>query len=409
MSHAPTLADIRTARAQMRDAIVLTPSKRAPRLEAHVGDARIALKLETFQRTGSFKDRGAFVKLSSLTDAQRSGGIIAASAGNHAQGVAFHGARLGIATTIVMPRTTPFTKVRRTTELGARVVLAGETMAETFVHAEALRKSEHLTEIHPFADPAVIAGQGTIALELAEQVPDADTLVIPVGGGGLIAGMAIAAKALNPTIRIVAVQTEHYASLRGDVELSKRETQSIAEGIAVKHIGELNRTIIDRYVDDVIFVAEESIERAIHLFLEEEKIVAEGAGAVAYAAMLQSPERFAGRNCALVVSGGNIDTGLLSSVITRVRLHEGRVVRMRVEIVDAPGALVQVASAIAERGANILDVAHQRGFKDVPAKCAELDLTIEMRRPEDTDEIVNALCVAGFPSVILDSRGFAVA
>lgn len=409
MSETPVLADIQTAHALMKGVVPTTPFKRAPRLEAHVPNAKIGLKLELFQFTGSFKDRGSFIKLRSLSPEQRERGIIAASAGNHAQGVAYHGARMGIATTIVMPRATPFTKVRRTTELGANVVLAGDTMAEAFVHAEALRAARGFTEIHPFADPAIIAGQGTVALEILAADSEVDTLVVPVGGGGLISGMAIAAKALRPSMRIVAVQTEHYPSLRADVAPQKRETQSIAEGIAIKHVGALNRHIIDRLVDDILFVDEENIERAIHFFLEDEKLVTEGAGAVAFGALLQFPERFAGRNCALVVSGGNIDTGLLSSVITRVRLHEGRVVRMRVQIVDAPGALVEVATAIADAGANILDVAHQRGFKDVPAKCAELDLTIEMRRPDDVGAIITALRDAGYESVVLDSRGFAVA
>lgn len=409
MSEAPVLADIQAAHALMNGVVPTTPFKRAPRLEAHVPGSKIGLKLETFQYTGSFKDRGAFVKLRSLTPEQRERGIIAASAGNHAQGVAYHGARMGVPTTIVMPRTTPFTKIRRTTELGANVVLSGDTLAQSFVHAEALRVAHGFTEIHPFHDPAIIAGQGTVALEILAQDRDVDTLVVPVGGGGLISGMAIAVAALRPDVRIVAVQTEHYPSLRADVAPGKRETQSIAEGIAVKHVGELNREIIDRYVADRLFVDEENIERAIHFFLEEEKLVTEGAGAVAFGAMLQFPERFTDRNCALVVSGGNIDTGLLSSVITRVRLHEGRVVRMRVQIVDAPGALVEVATAIADAGANILDVAHQRGFKDVPAKCAELDLTIEMRRPDDVGSIITKLRDAGYESVVLDSRGFAVA
>jgi len=409
MNDVPVLADIQAARALMNGVVPTTPFKRAPRLEALVPGTTIGLKLETFQYTGSFKDRGSFVKLRSLTAEQRERGIIAASAGNHAQGVAYHGARMGIPTTIVMPRATPFTKVRRTAELGANIVLSGETLAESLVHAQALRAAHGFTEIHPFADPAIMAGQGTVALEILEADASVDTLVVPVGGGGLISGMAIAAAALRPNIRIVAVQTEHYPSLRVDVAPNKRETQSIAEGIAVKHVGDINREVIDRYVDDRLFVDEESIERAIHFFLEEEKLVTEGAGAVAFAAMLQFPERFVGRNCALVVTGGNIDTGLLSSVITRVRLHEGRVVRMRVQIVDAPGSLVQVATAIADAGANILDVAHQRGFKDVPAKCAELDLTIEMRRPEDVGAITAALRDAGFESVVLDSRGFAVA
>ncbi|GAC1303087.1 MAG: threonine ammonia-lyase [Vulcanimicrobiaceae bacterium] len=366
-------------------------------------NADVWLKLETRQRTGSFKDRGAANHLLQLTVAERACGVIAMSAGNHAQAVAYQAARLGIAATIVMPENTPFTKVRRTQQFGARIVLAGETLADAAPHARALAAAEGLVLVHPYDDERIVAGQGTAGLEFLRDVPELDVLLVPIGGGGLIAGCAIAAKTLRPQIEIVGVQTERYPSffrIRNGLPPTAGG-QTVAEGIAVKAIGEIPLALARRDVDDVVLVSEIAIERAIHVLLEEEKLLAEGAGAAGLAALLSAPERFAGRRVGIVICGGNIDTGLLANVIARVRLSEGRVVKLRVEIDDRPGVLAEVAGLIGACGANILDVAHQRLFHDVVSKNAELDITLETRSPDDLDAILAALRAAGYAASVL--------
>lgn len=387
-SQAPSLEDIQAARVLLQGVILETPCN----LSASVSDltgAQVTLKLENLQRTGSFKTRGSYVKLRHLSDAQRAGGVVAVSAGNHAQGVAYHGTRLGIATTIVMPKTTPYTKVRRTEGHGARVLLSGDTLAEAALAAQALEIDERLTMIHPYDDPHIIAGQGTIALEMLDHARDYDAIVIPVGGGGLISGMATAIKHVSPRTEVIGVRVQ------------RTDTPTLAEGIAVKYIGKLNSAIVDRFVDEMLFVNEPALERAVHILLEEEKTVVEGAGAAALAAVLAYPERFAGRRAGIVVSGGNIDSGLLASVILRARFQEGRVARVRVQIVDSPGALARISQLLAEHHANVVDVSHHRAFSGVPAKCAELDFTIEMRHPRDIESILQGLRDAAFETTLL--------
>jgi len=396
--------DIVAAAERIEKYVVRTPALPATALNDRTG-ARVWFKLETRQRTGSFKDRGAANRLLQLSEAERVKGVIAMSAGNHAQAVAYQGMRLGIPTTIVMPEATPFTKVRRTEQFGARIVLAGEGLADAGLRATAIAAEEGLTLVHPYDDARVVAGQGSAGLEFLCDVPELDVMIVPVGGGGLISGMAVAAKHLKPSIEIVGVQTEQYPSLfriLGGLE-PVHGAQTVAEGIAVKSIGAIPLAIARELVGDVILVSEQAIELAIHLMLEDEKLLAEGAGATPVAALLAQPERFRGRNVGLVIGGGNIDTGLLANVINRVRLHEGRVIRMRVAINDRPGILADVANIIGECGANILDVTHQRMFADVSSKNAELDITFECRSPADVEHIQDKLREVGYTTSVLDS------
>ncbi len=404
MSLPVTYEDVVVAAARIARCVVDTPSIRAPALSERAG-ARVVLKLETRQRTGAFKDRGAANCLLQFSAAERANGAIAMSAGNHAQAVAYQGKRFGIPTTIVMPETTPFTKVRRTQSFGARIVLAGATLTQAGERAAEIAAEEGLTLVHPYDDARIVAGQGTVALELLRDVPDLDVLLVPVGGGGLIGGIAVAAKHLAPKLEIIGVETERYPSLvralQGQLPLEGGQT--IAEGIAVKTIGAIPLAIARELVDDVVLVCDESIEFAIHLLLEEEKLLAEGAGAAPLAALLDAPQRFADRAVGIVVGGGNIDTGLLANVLSRVRLREGRVVRMRVEIDDRPGVLAEVARLIGECGANILDVTHQRLFSDVSSKHVELDITVETRSRADLDAILRRLDTAGFVTSVLET------
>jgi threonine dehydratase len=404
MSLPVTFSDIEAAAVRIASLVVRTPALEAAALSGVTG-ARVMLKLETRQRTSSFKDRGAANRLLQLTPAERERGVIAMSAGNHAQAVAYQATRLGIPSTIVMPVATPFTKVRRTQQFGARIVLAGEGLAESGDRAREIAAEENLVLVPPYDDARIVAGQGTAGLEFLNDVPDLDVLVVPIGGGGLIAGTAIAAKALRPSLEILGVQAELYPTFYQIVNglPPVHGGQTIAEGIAVKSIGEIPLAIARLLVDDVVLVSEQSIERAVHLLLEEEKLVAEGAGAAPLAAVLDDPARFAGRTVGLLVGGGNIDTGLLANVIARVRLREGRVVRMRVEINDKPGVLGEVARLIGECGANILDVTHQRLFHDVPSKNAELDITVETRSPADIDHIIATLHAASYATSVLET------
>jgi threonine dehydratase len=399
-----TFADIDAAAERIAKYVVRTPALPAPALSEKTG-AEVTLKLETRQRTSSFKDRGAANRMLQLSAVERERGVIAMSAGNHAQAVAYQAARLGIPATIVMPETTPFTKVRRTQAFGARTVLAGDTLAEAALRAHELASADRLTMVHPYDDERIVAGQGTLGLELLADVPDLDVLLIPIGGGGMIAGTAIAAKALNPSIEIIGVQTQLYPSyyqIANGLPLI-HGGQTVAEGIAVKSIGDVPLAIARELVDDVLLVSEASTERAIHLLLEEEKLVAEGAGAVGLAALLDHEDRFRGKRVGLIVCGGNIDMGLLANVIARVRLREGRVVKMRVEINDRPGVLADVARLIGECGANIIDVTHQRHFHDVSSKNAELDVTFEARTPADVETILARLVEAHYLPHVLET------
>ena len=399
------LADLEAAARRLRGAIVETPCLPSRTLSALAG-CEVVVKFENLQYTASFKDRGALIKLLGLSPRQARGGVIAVSAGNHAQGVAYHAARLGIPATIVMPRTAPFTKVRHTEAFGATVVLEGETIAEAAAVAARLGRARRLTFIPPFDDPAIIAGQGTVAIEMLAAYPDLDALVVPVGGGGLIAGMAVAAKALKPEIEIVGVEAELYPALYRARGGRKPATggQTIAEGIAVQTIGKLPLQLAKRLVDDVILVSESDIERAILLYLEVEKTVAEGAGAAPLAAVLKRRRHFRRRKVGLVLSGGNIDSRLLAAVIMRGLVRDGRVVRLRVEALDTPGTLAAVTRVIGEGGGNIIDVHHQRLFSDVPIKAADLDLMVETRDARQARAILAGLKAAGFRARLLSDR-----
>ncbi|MDQ2679485.1 MAG: threonine ammonia-lyase [Candidatus Eremiobacteraeota bacterium] len=399
----PSLNDVVSAAELLSEVSLKTPFERSNVLSNQNG-ADVYLKFENRQHTNSFKMRGAFVKLCSLSQEQRRRGVVAASAGNHAQGVAYHAARMNIDATIVMAANTPFTKVRRTQALGARVILHGANLAQALALALEMTTSQGLTFITGYDDPRVIAGAGTVGLEMLQADPDLDALVVPVGGGGLISGIAIAAKAMYPQMEIIGVQTELFPALYNVLHDLEKPVggPTLAEGVAVTTVGALNVAVARELVDDVVLVDEPSIERAIHFLLDEEKTVVEGAGAIGVAAILKYAQRFAGRRIATILSGGNIDTGLLASLIARTRLTEGRVVRLRAHMVDAPGGLAQVAAIVAEFGANVLDVSHHRTFTDVSAKCMELDMTIEQQNPRDVLAIVERLRVAGYQTNLLD-------
>jgi threonine dehydratase len=387
-----TLADIRAAAQRIAGRVQRTPTLPCDALSRATG-AEVTLKLETLQATGSFKERGAANRLALLSEAERHAGVIAMSAGNHAQAVARHARLLGISAVIVMPAFTPSTKVTRTAAWGARVVLYGETLTETAERAHALGTQEGRVFIHPYDDPAVIAGQGTLALELLEDAPDLDSLVIPVGGGGLIAGCAVAATAVKPGIQVIGVEVAAYAALAQ--HLSGQEVAvggaTIAEGIAVRDIGQAPLAAIRRHVADVIVVPERAVEEAIALLAEGAKVVAEGAGAVGVAALLAFPERFTGRRVGVVISGANIDARILANVLLRNLLRDGRLLRLTLEIPDRPGVLADIARRIGEAGGNIIEVSHQRLFAAPSVQSAQLEVMFEARDAAHGGEIVRAL------------------
>jgi threonine dehydratase len=401
-----TLAEIEAAAEVLQGQIVRTPCLRSARL-SEVLNAEITLKLETLQHSSSFKDRGALVKLTSLSAAERRRGVIAMSAGNHAQGVAYHATRLGIPATIVMPKLTPFVKVEKTTQFGAKVVLEGDSVEEAADYARKLAAERDLVFIHPYDDPAIIAGQGTIGLEMLADVPELEVLVVPIGGGGLIAGVATAAKALKPEIEIVGVQAAAcpamYRKRAGLPEAPVRP--SIAEGIAVKRPGRLTLPVVKALVDDILLVEEAAIEAAILSLLEIEKLVVEGAGAAGLAAVMAEPARFAGRRIGLILCGGNIDLRLLSVVILRGLVHSRRLISIQVDIPDAPGNLAKVAALIGEAGGNILEVEHQRAFSPLSIKSTGVDFIIETRNAAHAGEVVTTLRAAGFHVRIQDGQG----
>jgi threonine dehydratase len=403
-----TVAEVRAAAAAAEGAIARTPTVAAPEL-TKLADAEVWLKLETQHRTGSFKERGALNKLLTLDAAQRRAGVVAMSAGNHAQGVAYHASRLGIPATIVMPEGTPFIKIDRTEAYGATVVLKGDSLAAAREAADALARERGLVPVHPYDDPAVIAGQGTIALELLADQPELDTLVVPIGGGGLISGIALAAKALNAEIEIVGVQSTLYPSmyrlLRGEAPGPPAAAATLAEGIAVKEPGMLTRRIVEALVSDILLVDEAMLESAVELLLERQKLVVEGAGAAGVAALLAEPERFRGRRVGIVICGGNIDARLLASILMRGLVREGRLVRLRAELPDVPGALSRVSGIIGGRAANIVEVHHQRLFHDTSVKRAELDVVVETQNRRHVDALIAALNEAGFPTRLLPGNG----
>jgi threonine dehydratase len=399
-----TLADIETARRTIAGAVVRTPILPAPALSELTG-AEVFVKYENLQVTNSFKERGAVVKLTSLSAAERANGVIAMSAGNHAQAVAYHAKRLAIPATIVMPVTTPYVKVAATEAHGAEVVLDGETLSEAQARAEAIARERRLTWVHPYEDPFVIAGQGTVALEMLDDVPALEALIVPIGGGGLISGIAIAARGRKPTIEIVGAEAALYPSMWNAVN-GRHKTiggPTLAEGIAVKNVGKLTLPVVRTLVSDIILVDEAQLERAVNAFLICQKAIAEGAGAAGLAAMLAEPERFHRRKVGLVLSGGNIDPRILASIMVRELERESRIVSFRLTIPDRPGVLGQIATRLGQLGANILEVDHKRLFLDVPAKGARLDVTVETRDREHADNIFDALDADGYQPVRIEA------
>ncbi len=384
-----TFKDIEHAASTIAGKVPHTPFVQASTLSALTG-VNVMLKLETLQTTNAFKVRGALNKLLSLTPAERERGVIALSAGNHAQAVAYHATQLGIAATIVMPETTPWTKVERTRHFGATVELAGETLAEARDHLNLLIDQQGLVLVHPYNDPLVMAGQGTIALEMLADAPDLDSLIIPIGGGGLISGMAVAARAIKPEIEIIGVQLERYPSMHAAINDTGAECggSTLAEGIAVRDVSEIAIELCKTLVDDIVLVGESAVEKAVVTLLSQEKLLAEGAGAAGVAALLQDPKRWEGKKVGLVVCGGNIDQRMLASLIVRELGRDNRVVSLRFRIEDRPGVLGLISTALGEQKANILEVHHQRNFLDVPAKGAVLEIKIETRGPDHTDEIM---------------------
>jgi len=386
------LSDVQAAAARIHGRILRTPSLYSDALSRATG-AHVTLKLENLQAIGSFKERGAANKLALLTPEEAARGVIAMSAGNHAQAVARHASLAGIAATIVMPQYTPATKVSRTAAWGATVVLHGETLVETNAHARALAAEHGYVFIHPYDDPAVMAGQGTLALELLEDAPDLEVLVIPVGGGGMIAGCAAAACALKPGIEIIGVEVAAYAALAQMLAGQPISVggATIAEGIAVRDIGVAPLELIRAHVSDVLVVPERVVEDAIALLAEGAKLVAEGAGAIGVAALLAFPERFAGRRVGTVICGGNIDARILANVLLRGLLRDGRLLRLVLEIPDRPGVLADIASRIARCGGNVIEVQHQRLFAAPSVQAAELEVMVEARDPVHAGQIAAAL------------------
>jgi threonine dehydratase len=397
MSLPITLADIEAAAERIEGAVVRTPTMLSRILSERTG-ATIYVKFENLQHTGAYKERGALNKLLLMDEERRARGVVAASAGNHSQAVAFHASRLGVPATIVMPASTPTIKVSQTEGHGAEVILHGELFDEAYAEALRIAEARDLTFVHPFDDFEIIAGQGTVALELLADAPDVDTLVVPIGGGGLISGIGVAARALKPGIALVGVQAELYPSMYAKFARSNLPCagDTIAEGIAVKAPGMLTAAIVNQVVDDIILVPERAIESAISLLVEAEKTVAEGAGAAGLAALLANPERFAGRTVGLVITGGNIDTHLLANVLLRELARSGRMTRLRISLQDRPGALASVMKLFDEHKVNIVEVHHQRIFTSLPAKDAAIEVECEARDRAQLDRLTEALHAAGF-------------
>ena len=387
-----TLDDIRAAAARIGDKVVRTPTLHSQTLSKLTG-AEVWLKFENLQFTAAYKERGALNKLLTMGDNALKNGVIAASAGNHAQGLAYHGARLGVPVTIVMPKTTPTVKVTQTQGHGATVILEGETFDAAYAHARQLEGERGLTFVHPFDDVDIIAGQGTIALEMLADAPGIDTLAIPIGGGGLLSGAGTAAKALKPGLEVVGVQAELYPSmyaLLNNLDMPA-EGDTLAEGIAVKHPGMITREIVKTIADDIVLVGERDLEKAVALLLEIEKTVVEGAGAAGLAALLAHPARFAGKTVGIVLCGGNIDTRLLANVLLRDLARSGRLARLRIRLQDRPGALFNVARIFDEQSVNIIEIYHQRVFTTLPAKGLITDIECETRDRAHLDRLITAL------------------
>jgi len=391
------LPDIRQAAARLHGQILTTPCVES-RMLSQVTGCQVFLKFENLQFTASFKERGACNKLTQLSQDERLRGVIAMSAGNHAQGVAYHAQRLGIHAVIVMPRFTPMVKVERTRGFGAEVVLHGDTLEESRSHALELAQQRQLTFVHPYDDEAIIAGQGTVALEMLEAVPQLDTLVVAIGGGGLIGGIAVAAKALKPGIQVIGVQTVRFPNMYNAVkhQALPQGGSTIAEGIAVGRPGQITQALVERYVDDIVLVDEGDVEQAIVMLLDIEKTLVEGAGAAPLAALNKEPERFAGRKVGLVLGGGNIDPMLLAAIIQRGMVRAGRLARLRVCARDVPGSLARITAVVSEAGANIDEVHHQRAFTILAAQNVEIELVVQTRGRAHVQSLLEALRAADF-------------
>ncbi|HSH43114.1 MAG TPA: threonine ammonia-lyase [Arenicellales bacterium] len=391
-----SITDIRQAYERIKADVIRTPCVPSKTLSRLTG-ANVYLKFENLQFTGSFKERGALNKLLSLSDEERARGVVAMSAGNHAQAVAFHAQRLGIPAVIVMPRQTPTTKVEHTRGFGAEVILRGETIDEGAKYVEQLIRERRLVLVHPYDDPAVIAGQGTIALEMLESQPGLETLVVPIGGGGLISGNAIAARSIRENIELVGVETTRFPSMKQALagETVHCGSYSLADGIAVKQPGKLTQPIVAGLVSEILLVDESEIEQAVLTLLEVEKTVVEGAGGVGLAAMLQHPETFSGRNVGVIVSGGNIDMPVLSTIIERGLVESGRVGRLRLSVRDVPGKLGDAVTLIEERGANIVQIEQQRTFTGLQAQMVQVELIVQVRGPDHLAELEQGLREAG--------------
>ena len=397
MSDLLTLDHVRAAHARIRDSIVETPTLHSQTLSKLTG-ANIYLKFENLQFTAAYKERGALNAILLLSEEQRSKGVIAASAGNHAQGLSYHGTRLGIPVTIVMPEPTPTVKVMQTESVGGKVVLFGETFDDAYKHARQLEAEQGLTFVHPFDDPNVAAGQGTVALEMLESIPSLDMLVVPIGGGGLLSGMGTAARALKPDIGLIGVQAELYPSMYALLKNLQMpcEGDTLAEGIAVKIPGAFTSEVIRELVDEIVLVSEAELETAVSLLLQIEKTVVEGAGAAGLAAVMANPEIFAGKNVGIVLCGGNIDTRLLANVLLRDLARSGRLARLRLTLQDRPGALFKVMRLFNEHNVNIIEIYHQRIFTTLPAKGLITDIECEARDAQQLQGLVDGLNDAGY-------------
>jgi threonine dehydratase len=393
-----TLDDIKAAAKRVEGHIERTPCRHSMTLSQITG-ADVWVKFENLQFTASYKERGALNKLLQLTNDEKRRGVIAASAGNHAQGLAYHGQRLGVPVTIVMPRGTPFVKVQQTRDFGASVEIEGDNFDEAYAYAVNLGDERGLLFVHPFDDKDIMAGQGVVALEMLEDAPDLEILPVPIGGGGLISGVATAAKAIKPDIRIIGVEPAMYPSFTARMRgvNAPCSGQTIAEGIAVREVGKLTYHTARPLIEDVLLLEEPFFERAVALYCNVEKTIAEGAGAAALAALLAFPERFRGKKCGLIITGGNIDPRLLASVLTRELVRAQRLVSLRIIGDDRPGLLATVSAVIGDLGSNIIEVAHNRLALDVPAKGAEFDIMIETRDAQHTQEIMDALRAKGYP------------
>ena len=396
------LKDIEAAAARLQGHLLRTPCL-ASRTLSEITGAQVFLKFENLQFTASFKERGACNKLTQLSSEQRQRGVIAMSAGNHAQGVAYHAQRLGLRAVIVMPRFTPSVKVERTRGFGAEIVLHGDTLEQAHQHAQALASAQQLVFVHPYDDADIVAGQGTVALEMLQDVPDLDTLLVSVGGGGLIAGIAIAAKALRPGIEIIGVQSARFPAMVNAIKGTHHPqgVSSIAEGIAVGTPGKFPQTIIANHISEMLLVDEGDIEQAIVMLLEIEKTLVEGAGAVGLAALLKYPQQLRGKRVGLVLSGGNIDPLLLASIIERGMVRAGRLARIRVSARDIPGTLALITTSVAEAGANIDEVHHQRAFTTLAAQNVEVELVIQTRGPQHITQVLDHLLAAGLQAQVL--------